>query len=259
MVNDGGEFGLPSFFMKDFMMSDFDIFQDLLAKEQSQDGIYARFYDRDIKTEKYDENGIPVFDTVCFCEIRMKDNTAEIYDQPADDEKKARFTKEYARYELGKKQIETGNKLENFAFLSVGEIEALHYRGIFTLEALASLPEDKALSIGLEKECKLAIKFVETARVGGNAIENSKKDDEIAALKTELDQLKADKTIWESKAAELEKLLANNDELVTELEQLKAEKKALEIKLTELEKAPAKDPKTTVLGDDVKDVEKKSK
>ena len=108
------------------MDMDFDMFQQLLdsAKNKSDNTVAARFYDRLIKSGKLDENGLPVFDTVCFVEIRMRD-CHDVFDQPADADKIQRFPTEYNRYLLAKKQVEKGAPLDQFAFLTAAEIETL--------------------------------------------------------------------------------------------------------------------------------------
>ena len=60
---------------------DFAMFEKFANNSGSEEGVAARFYDRAVKTGEVGENGLPKFKLVCFCEIRIKDNTSEIYDQ----------------------------------------------------------------------------------------------------------------------------------------------------------------------------------
>lgn len=142
---------------------DFEAYQKLIEqnKHKNEDNIAARFYDKVIKTGITDKTGLPEFKTVCYCEIRIRDNTTEIYDQPADDEKYARFPAEYARYKLSKKQAGTGMPLEQVAFLTAAEIESCKYRGILTVEDLAAAGNDHAADLGLSAEAAKARLFVE--------------------------------------------------------------------------------------------------
>ena len=142
---------------------DFLTFEKIAKNTQPEEGIFARFYDRTVKTGRIDKHGFPVFENVCFCEIRLKDNNSEVFDQPATEEKKKRFPAEYARYLLAKKQAEKGSPLEQFAFLTASEIESLKIRGIFTVEALAELDVQKAEDLGVARERALAVKFTEQA------------------------------------------------------------------------------------------------
>ena len=107
------------------------------------------------------KNGLPVFKNVTYIEIRLKDNSTEVFNQPATDEKIRRFPKEYALYQLSKKQVENGTPLEQFAFLTAAEIATCKSRGVFTVEALAGLDIDKVQSLGLQDEHVLAEMFLE--------------------------------------------------------------------------------------------------
>jgi len=161
---------------------------------KGEDGVVARFYDKVVKTDKLTDKGLPVFETKCFVEIRIRDNNCDVYDQPADKEKIMRFPTEYNRYLIEKKQAEKGTPLNQFAFLTVAEIESLKFHGIFTVEALANLDDEKALQLGLENEKKLAKKFL-TANAKNVKIADFEKKEkeykkEIADLKKEIEELK---------------------------------------------------------------------
>ena len=143
---------------------DFSAFENLAKNCSSEEGINARFYDRSIKTDAIDEQGFPIFKNVCFCEIRIKDNNSEIFDQPATEDKKRRFPQEYARYLLSKKQTATGTPLEQFAFLSLAEVDSLKCRGIFTVEALSALDDNKSSNLGIKRERDLARKFISVSK-----------------------------------------------------------------------------------------------
>lgn len=143
---------------------DFAMFEKAAGNLVGEEGVTARFYDRVVKTKEIADNGMPKFKSVCFCEIRIKDNISEIYDQPATEDKIKRFPAEYARYQLAKKQVEEGTPLEQFAFLDRAEIESLKIHGIFTVEVLAELPPEKVGLLGLEQEQKAAQEFLRSAK-----------------------------------------------------------------------------------------------
>lgn len=175
---------------------DFSTYQKLIEqyKNHQEDSLFARFYDKAVKTGKTDANGLPVFKTVCYCEIRIKDNTTEVFDQPASPDKIARFPVEYARYQLSKKQAEKGLPLEQIAFLTPAEIEACKYRGVFTLEALADLSDVHAAELGLEAECAMAKRFRsvnrELKQTENRAQLEQKYQARIRALEAEITNLK---------------------------------------------------------------------
>ena len=175
---------------------DFEIFQNLINqnKSQKEDGVVAKFYDRTIKTGKYNQNGLPEFKTICYCEIKIKDNTTEVFDQPATREKIERFPLEYARYQMSKKQVQKGTPLEQFAFLTVAEIESCKYRGIFTIEALSEMSNEHAKNLGLLKERELARQFIENNRSAKQKIDieelRHSYEQKIEELKNEINTLR---------------------------------------------------------------------
>ena len=140
---------------------DYALFQQVIGQSESEKNVAARFYDKAVKTNEVAKNGLPVFKNVTYIEIRLKDNSTEVFNQPATDEKIRRFPKEYALYQLSKKQVENGTPLEQFAFLSAAEIATCKSRGVFTVEALAGLDIDKVQSLGLQDEHVLAEMFLE--------------------------------------------------------------------------------------------------
>jgi len=173
---------------------DFMTFQKIVQNNNPQEGIAARFYDKAVKSGKISKEGLPIFVNRCFVEIRIKDNNCEIFDQPATEEKIRRFPVEYARYQLGKKQVQKGTPLEQFAFLTAAEIESLKVRGIFTVEALAELDKDKACQLEILPERELAKKFLIVSKDNNTLLQWQNKEEsylaEIARLKEELADVK---------------------------------------------------------------------
>ena len=150
--------------------------------------VFARFYDRTIKTNEINpETGLPEFKEVCYCEIRIKNNTTDIVDQPATDEKKQIFFKEYQHYLLAKEKEQAGTKLSLFAHLSAKDIEMLKSRGIFTVEDFNALSKEKAESLNLLAEWQKTSDFLSVyknmAVLEKLRAENKKLQKEIKALK----------------------------------------------------------------------------
>lgn len=177
------------------MDMDFSMFDNVAVDRHAEDNVCARFYDRSIKTGHLDKHGFPVFENVCFCEIRIKDNNTEVFDQPADSDKIKRFPQEYARYRLSKQQVQDGTPLEQFAFLSLAEVDALKCRGIYTVEALATMPLEKSATLGVDKERDLALRFMEQAK-GNSALAAWQQTEEkylsrIKQLEAEVNSLRA--------------------------------------------------------------------
>lgn len=169
---------------------DYALFQQVIGQSESEKNVAARFYDKAVKTNEVAKNGLPVFKNVTYIEIRLKDNSTEVFNQPATDEKIRRFPKEYALYQLSKKQVENGTPLEQFAFLTAAEITTCKSRGVFTVEALAGLDIDKVQSLGLQDEHVLAEMFLEKSNNNKMLDDFAKKEVEYErALETLREQL----------------------------------------------------------------------
>ena len=175
---------------------DFAMFQNMIDNSKREDGVFARFYDRAIKTSEVSDNGFPKFVNKTFVEIRVKDN-ADVFNQPASDEYVRRFPVEYNRYLLEKKQVEDGTPLNMFAFLTAAQYETCKTRGIFTVEVLSGIEDERAKALNLEQEKALAVKFVEGAKNNKAISDFAKKEKEYKAkikkLEEELKALKATK------------------------------------------------------------------
>ena len=184
---------------------DFATYQNLITqnKHRQDNSLSARFYDKMLKTEKTDDNGIPVVKSVCYCEIRLKDNTTEVFDQPATKDKIDRFPVEYARYQISKEKTKQGTPLEMFAFLTACEIEACKYRGIYTIEALADINKEQASELNLEQEHLSAQKFISFSKNIKNMItfeeEKEKYQKRIRELEDRLKELTKPKPRRKSK------------------------------------------------------------
>ncbi|MDO4161884.1 MAG: hypothetical protein Q4D80_02620 [Pseudomonadota bacterium] len=169
---------------------DFSLFQQVINQSESEKNVAARFYDKAVKTNEVSENGLPIFKNVTYVEIRLKDNNTEVFNQPASSEKIRRFPKEYALYQLSKKEAEKGTPLEQFAFLTAAEIATCKNRGVFTVETLAKLDFEKVKNLGLENEHVLAQMFLEKSE-NNKALDNFIKKEleykrEIEALREQL-------------------------------------------------------------------------
>jgi hypothetical protein len=138
---------------------DLEMFEQVVKDNGKEEGVCARFYDKAVKTGRVDKAGFPVFEMKTYVEIRLKDNTTEIFDQPALADKIKRFPREYALYKLQRKQIEKGTPLDQFAFLTAAELASLKARGIFTVEALSELSSEKAELLDISSAREKARRF----------------------------------------------------------------------------------------------------
>jgi hypothetical protein len=167
------------------MEADFSLFQSMLNNSKTEDGVLAEFYDKSVKTNEVTDTGLPVFVQKTYIKIRLRDNN-DVFDQPASEEHK--------KYLLNKKEVENGTPLNQFAFLTTGQLELCRFRGIFTVERLADLTDEQVQSLGLTEERELANKFLEVSKNNSAIAEFEKKEKaykaEIKKLKAEIEKLK---------------------------------------------------------------------
>lgn len=169
------------------MDADFLTFKNAIEGAKSEQDTFARFYDRSVKTDEFNpKTGTPVFKNVCYVEIRIKNNNTDIYDQPATEEKIARFPAAYNRYLLSKKEVDNGTPLEHFSFLTAAQVDTLKYHGILTIEKLNDLTPSQAQDLDLVKEYETAKQFVSGAKAQLSQIEWQNK---VAALQKRIQEL----------------------------------------------------------------------
>ncbi|MBQ0114195.1 MAG: hypothetical protein KBT03_13780 [Bacteroidales bacterium] len=173
------------------MDMDFGMFQSMIEGQGRNNNVFARFYDKAVKTDELNDNGLPKFKNVTYVEIRTRDNL-DVFDQPARDEHKNRFPQEYARYLLEQKQKENGTPLNNFAFLTVEQLETCKFYGIFTVEVLAGIDDEKANAINIIAERDIAKQFMDNAKATKGVSDWAKKEKEYKAkIKKLEDEIKA--------------------------------------------------------------------
>lgn len=154
--------------------------------EKKDTGVFARFYDKFEKTNEFNEKGLPVFALRTRIEIRVRDSH-DVVDARATDEHIRRFPQEYNMYLTKKEKARAGTPLNMFAFLDKAQIECCEFRGIYTVEDLAALDDQKASEIGLLDETRLAKEFI---KVSSNNKELAKVMEENDKLKAEIERLK---------------------------------------------------------------------
>ena len=165
---------------------DFAMFNSFVQSGQKEEGVYARFFDKWVKTGNIQENGIPEYVERVYIEIKVK-NSTDTPVRPATEEDIRRFPREYAFYMNQKKKKVDGTPLNMFAFLNVPQLEVCQIKGITTIEELAALDDEKATAFSLTGAKSLALKFLDIAK-DNQAI--AKYEEEIKALKSEIETLK---------------------------------------------------------------------
>lgn len=185
---------LTPFSLERIIMEDYEFYKVINDKQET--GVFARFYDKCEKTSEILESGLPKFITRTWVKIQIQNSYDEV-DTPATDEHISRFPREYQFYLTKKEKIKEGTPLNMFAFLTPEQIESCDLRGIVTVEQLARLDEEKALSLGLTLETELAKKFILMQANNKDISEYEKKikelEDRIAYLENENKSLRENK------------------------------------------------------------------
>lgn len=175
------------------MSIEFYNFQNALVNQNANNGVFARFYDKAVKTGNILKNGLPEFEKKLYIEIRIRDER-DVFDQPATVNHINRFATEYNRYLNQKEKLKKGTPLEMFAFLSAEQIESCHFRGIYCVEDLATLTDESARNLNISEEKKLAADFLKASKNNYNLQLWKKKEkeylNEIQCLKNEIERLK---------------------------------------------------------------------
>ena len=173
---------------------EFSHFENAVSRQSENSGVFARFYDKAVKTGNIKPNGLPEFETKLYVEIKIRDER-DVFDQPASVEHIERFSAEYNRYLKEKQEMGQGTPLNQFAFLSVEQIETCRLRGIFSVEALAAMDDKKANALDLNDAKEAAGVFLEMSKNNQSIDQFMKKErmylEKINALTQELKRLKA--------------------------------------------------------------------
>lgn len=79
--------------------------------------------------------------------IPIGDNKSEVVEE-ASQMYKDRFPDEYARFQKGEKEQQTGTPLKEWSFIRPSQIKMLNYLNIFTVENLATCGDDSIQRMG---------------------------------------------------------------------------------------------------------------
>jgi hypothetical protein len=163
----------------------YEVFSSML-NQRVDNNVFAKFHKKWIRTGNVLDNGMPEFVEKLYIQIRIKGSTDEV-DRPVDETDMMRFPREYAFFKNKEEKSKQGTPLNQFAFLSVPELEKCENKGIFTVEDLAGITDEQAKDINLTNAKDLAIKFLEMAK---NNLVIVKYEKEIKELKAENEKLR---------------------------------------------------------------------
>lgn len=160
-----------------------------------------RFWPDAYKNEAKSTAGLPVYDTVDWCEIQVagERDTVKGPVHKMHPDPRIRFANAWAAY-LRDKDSEgfTGTPLKVVAWLERGDVETLQYRGIRTLEDLAGVPDSNLSNIpgglSLRQRARDFIKAAkDAAPIEEMGARLAKANEEIAELKSQIAEILAAK------------------------------------------------------------------
>lgn len=162
-------------------------------------GEVARFYMRTVPDpEKSAEAGRPVHTSKEYVEIRIPGDKTLTVDVPVNDTHKRRFSAGYAAFKAGDKEQVVGTPLSVWPRISAPQVEDLKHMKIRTVEELAAVSDGNLEALGrgwrsLRDEAKAWLEAAAgTAPISKLQAEIAQKDERLAALALEVENLKKD-------------------------------------------------------------------
>lgn len=154
-------------------------------------GIFPRFFIKAVEHKAESEKqGRPIFRDVEYVEIRIAGDKNNVPVFKVNDEHRSRWPEVYKQFKAGLEQTQEGTPLDEWSVLPRSKVEEYKALGIYTVEALADLPDSAIHRIGMDarKIMAQAKAFIEDAKDNAKVNELAAQNE---ALKAELDLIKA--------------------------------------------------------------------
>ena len=135
--------------------------------------------------------GRPIYRDVVFVRIQIPgDRDLNVIERPAEDKDKARFPRQWERYQRGEAVSTEGTPLEVWPIMTKGLVKMLKAQNIATVEQLANVDDSnlRNLGIGAREMRDRAKAYLEDAADGARADKDAR---EKAALQQQIDALEA--------------------------------------------------------------------
>jgi len=157
--------------------------------------LYVQFYIRPVMNNfKSSQEGRPIYEEKEYIRIVIPGDSKTTVDCPVDESFRQRFPQQYDKFKRGLEQAVEGTPLEMWPQMTVGLCAELKAMNVSTVEQLAALDDGKAQRImGNFDLRRRAQVFLDAAK--GEAASNKltmeleKRDDEIALLKQQMQQI----------------------------------------------------------------------
>jgi hypothetical protein len=173
-----------------------------MGGQNPDDSLLVKFFIEPLKNEaKSKEEGRPIFEDAEWISIRIPGSRDEVR-RPVRLGDIDRFPRHYQKFKLREEQTATeGTLLSEWAGATRSQVEELKFFNVLTVEQLAGMPDNKAMSIrGMITLKEQAKAFLENAKENSAALAleeaNEKiqaQDEQIAQLMARLDAIEAPK------------------------------------------------------------------
>lgn len=164
--------------------------------QPSQSGIFPRFY-MEAKQSKAltEESGYPRFIDQEMVEIRIAGDSKTVVVKKVTDEHRMRWPQHYEAFKKGLSAPMEGFPLKHCPLFTVSEVQTLNAQSIYTVEALAELPDSFIARLGMGArgwvaKAKAFLKSAQgSAEATKQAAENERLQLEIEMLKQQIKEL----------------------------------------------------------------------
>lgn len=145
-----------------------------------------------------EQAGHPVFVEKPFITITIPGSTNTIIDTVADLEYQRRFPEQWAKFKAGHTDAAVnGWRLESWPAVNTAQVKMLQHMNVHTVEMLADMSDTACQQVGMgTMELRTKAKAAIAAAAGGadaerQAMENERRDNEMAALRAQVTELSA--------------------------------------------------------------------
>lgn len=177
------------------MAFDMERQQGLGGPQKGDEHLYVRFFIHPRKNDtKTAEAGRPIFDDTEYIEITQPGNRDSIISRPASEMDKARFPRHYAAFKNRQNEPQQGTPIAQWPVLTRSQVEELKFFNVHTVEQLAEMTDSNAQKFAGIAQLRIQARaFLEQASSLSTstklADELAKRDEEIAALKAQMEEL----------------------------------------------------------------------
>jgi hypothetical protein len=160
-------------------------------------GLLVQFYTKAVQSkEKTVAEGRPIYDEKVYVRIMVPGDRDNIVDRPVQDSDLKRFNRAYSAFQQGRKEQYDGTPLEAWPGISRSQVEEMKFFNVHTVEALAEMSDSNAQKFaGIYDLKRRAQAFLAAADENKFAeqmqAELSKRDEQIEALKVEIENLRS--------------------------------------------------------------------